>query len=58
MYNLFIVQSLYLFVNDFEQRVISWVVAEVEYVGVQAHVSVVVMTLNIVEKQFMSVKQS
>ena len=51
MHNLYLVQSLYLFVDDVEQRMIGWVVAEVEYVGVQTHISVDVITLNIVEKQ-------
>ena len=40
MYNMYIVQSLYLFGDDVIERVIGCVVAEVEYVGVQPHVSV------------------
>ena len=51
MYNLYIDKSLYLLVGYVEQRVIGWVVAEVEHVGVQAHVSVDVITLEIVEKR-------
>ena len=41
----------YLLVVDVEQRVIGWVVAEVEHVGVQARVSIDVITLEIVEKR-------
>ena len=51
MYNLYIVESFYLLVGDVEQRVIGWVVAEVKHVGVQAHVSVDVIALEIVEKR-------
>ena len=42
---------MYLLVGDVEQRVIGWVVAEVKHVGVQAHVSIDVITLDIVEKR-------
>ena len=42
---------MYLLVGDVEQRVIGWVVAEVKHVSVQAHVSVDVITLEIVEKR-------
>ena len=42
---------MYLLVGDVEEGVIGWVVAEVEHVGVQAHVSVDVITLEIVEKR-------
>ena len=50
MYNLYIVESLYLLVGDVEQRVIGWVVAEVKHVGVQSHVPVHFIALGIVEK--------
>ena len=42
---------MYLLVGDVEQRVIGWVVAKVKHVGVQAHVSVDVIALEIVEKR-------
>ena len=42
---------MYLLVGDVEQRVIGWIVAEVKHVDVQAHVSINVIALEIVQKR-------